>query len=546
MYEALYRKYRPRTFDEVVGQEHITETLKEQVRSDHLSHAYLFIGTRGTGKTTCARILAKAANCEHPVNGNPCNCCPSCLGIDDGSILDVTELDAASNNGVDDVRLLRDEAIYSPANAKKRVYIIDEVHMLSRAAFNALLKILEEPPEHLLFILATTELNKVLPTILSRCQRHSFHRLDPDTIAGRLNYVAEQEHIRLSSDAALLLARLADGGMRDGLSLLDQCASGSVIDTETVLNAMGLSGSLAISETVGFIRSGNVSAALELFSRLWKNGKDPSSFLQELSAFFRDALLLMLAPKGSAQLLSGSYSDDMLSGSGLPGDKLLACLDILMKYRQSLKDSPDPRLTCELCLMELCGVKSLPTSAAMPAVPVSAPAPPAAPAPVTEPYAQPAAPAQPEKVEAAAASAIDPIEKMTDEPVPSVAEPPASPPAVISSTAADLTPVPAVSNNDWTSLLESARPNIPLPTYRLISDPCQISGRVADGILELEVMPGFLLNMLNRPSEADVISRAFGMPVRVREKGSAPDLQSDGKLKKLDELKKFPNVSFVD
>ena len=180
MYEALYRKYRPKTFDDVVGQPFITETLKTQVRTGRLSHAYLFIGTRGTGKTSCARILAKAVNCEHPVDGNPCNECDACRGIEDGSVLDVVELDAASNNGVDDVRMLRDEAIFSPTTVRKRVYIIDEVHMLSKPAFNALLKILEEPPQHLMFILATTELHKVLPTILSRCQRHSFRRLDGD------------------------------------------------------------------------------------------------------------------------------------------------------------------------------------------------------------------------------------------------------------------------------------------------------------------------------------------------------------------------------
>ena len=223
MYQALYRKYRPKTFDDVVGQEHITETLKKQVETGRLSHAYLFIGTRGTGKTTCAKILAKAVNCEHPVNGNPCNRCAACRGIDDGSILDVVELDAASNNGVDNVRALRDEAVFSPASVRKRVYIVDEVHMLSNSAFNALLKILEEPPEHLMFILATTELHKVPATILSRCQRHSFKRIPVDTITARLNFVAQQEHLNLQPDAAALLARMADGGMRDALTLLDQC-----------------------------------------------------------------------------------------------------------------------------------------------------------------------------------------------------------------------------------------------------------------------------------------------------------------------------------
>ena len=244
MYQALYRKYRPRSFDDVVGQQHITQTLKNQVSGDKLSHAYLFIGTRGTGKTTCAKILAKAVNCEHPVNGNPCNECPTCKGIDDGTIMDVVELDAASNNGVDNVRALRDEAIFTPAGAKKRVYIIDEVHMLSVPAFNALLKIMEEPPEHLMFILATTELKKVPATILSRCQRYSFRRIDAPIIAGRLSQVAQTEGLSLAPDAAALLGRLADGSMRDGLSLLDQVLGDGNITVDSVLSATGLAGNL--------------------------------------------------------------------------------------------------------------------------------------------------------------------------------------------------------------------------------------------------------------------------------------------------------------
>lgn len=210
MYQALYRKWRPRTFDDVVGQTHITDTLKRQVATGRLSHAYLFTGTRGTGKTTCAKILARAVNCEHPVDGNPCNACNSCRGIENGSILDVLELDAASNNGVDQVRALRDEAVYTPAAVRKRVYIVDEVHMLSTAAFNALLKILEEPPAHLMFILATTELHKVPATIKSRCQQFSFQRILPGDIAQRLLYVAEREGIALTSEGAALLSRLAD------------------------------------------------------------------------------------------------------------------------------------------------------------------------------------------------------------------------------------------------------------------------------------------------------------------------------------------------
>ncbi len=254
MYQALYRKWRPKTFSDVIGQSHITQTLRKQVAEGRTSHAYLFTGTRGTGKTTCAKILAKAVNCEHPMDGDPCCQCPSCVGIENGSFLDVLELDAASNNGVDQVRALRDEAIYAPANVKKRVYIVDEVHMLSTPAFNALLKILEEPPEHLMFILATTELHKVPATILSRCQRFSFKRITPQDIAARLLYVAGQEQIDLTADGAELLSRLADGALRDGLSLLDQCAAvGGTVDSRAVLEALGLAGNLQTAQLMEFI-----------------------------------------------------------------------------------------------------------------------------------------------------------------------------------------------------------------------------------------------------------------------------------------------------
>ena len=242
MYQALYRKYRPQTFDEVVGQLGVTQTLKTQLRTGRLSHAYLFTGSRGTGKTSCAKILAKAVNCLNPQDGNPCNTCAACRSIDAGSCMDVLEIDAASNNGVDNVRDLRDDAIYTPSEVQRRVYIIDEVHMLSISAFNALLKIIEEPPEHLIFILATTELHKVPATILSRCQRFSFRRISPEDVATRLQYVASQEHISLEPQAAMVLARMADGALRDGVSLLDQCASATPgpVTPEAVYQCLGL------------------------------------------------------------------------------------------------------------------------------------------------------------------------------------------------------------------------------------------------------------------------------------------------------------------
>ena len=303
MYQALYRKWRPKTFEDVVGQSHITDTLRRQVAEDRLSHAYLFTGTRGTGKTTCAKILAKAVNCRHPVNGDPCNQCDACLGIDNGSMLDVLELDAASNNGVDHVRALRDEAIYSPANVRYRVYIVDEVHMLSTAAFNALLKILEEPPAHLIFILATTELHKVPATILSRCQRFAFKRIQPRDIADRLLYVASQEGMSLTEDAAELLSRLSDGALRDALSLLDQCSGDGEINKERVLDVLGLAGNLQTAQMMEYILSRDTHSALLLLDKLYQGGKDVSALLGELSTLSRDLLIRATAPEGGAALL---------------------------------------------------------------------------------------------------------------------------------------------------------------------------------------------------------------------------------------------------
>ena len=356
MYQALYRKYRPKTFDDVVGQEHITETLKKQVETGRLSHAYLFIGTRGTGKTTCAKILAKAVNCEHPVNGNPCNQCAACRGIDDGSILDVVELDAASNNGVDNVRALRDEAVFSPASVRKRVYIVDEVHMLSNSAFNALLKILEEPPEHLMFILATTELHKVPATILSRCQRHSFKRIPVDTITARLNFVAQQEHLNLQPDAAALLARMADGGMRDALTLLDQCCGNECISTDAVISAIGLAGNLRTAQLLRSVAAGDTAGALEQFRELWQDGKDPSALLDELSMLQRDLLMQAVAPRGGRELLSGAYDPVTLDelSSAFSSAQLLANLQSIQHTLGAMASQPNPRIAAELCLIRLC------------------------------------------------------------------------------------------------------------------------------------------------------------------------------------------------
>ena len=357
MYQALYRKWRPKSFADVIGQTHITETLRRQVAEGRLSHAYLFTGTRGTGKTTCAKILAKAVNCEHPVDGDPCNQCPACLGIDNGSLLDVLELDAASNNGVDSVRALREDAIYAPAHVKYRVYIVDEVHMLSLSAFNALLKILEEPPAHLIFILATTELQKVPATILSRCQRFAFKRISPQDISQRLLYVARQEQIDLTADGADVLSRLADGALRDALSLLDQCsAAGGTIDEGKVLEVLGLAGNLQTAQIMRCVLNRDAQAALLQLGRLYSGGKDVGALLGELSTLARDLLIRKTAPEGGEALLSGGYQAAVMDelGALASPQRLIHISSLLQSAAAALPMSVNRRTDAELCLLRLC------------------------------------------------------------------------------------------------------------------------------------------------------------------------------------------------
>ena len=357
-YQALYRKYRPQTFDDVVGQQAVTQTLKMQLGKDQLSHAYLFTGSRGTGKTSCAKILAKAVNCLNLQDGNPCNCCESCRSIDSGSCMDVLEIDAASNNGVDNVRDLRDDAVYSPSQVKKRVYIIDEVHMLSISAFNALLKIIEEPPEHLLFILATTELHKVPATILSRCQRFAFRRISQEDIAARLQLVAYQENIDLDDSAARVLARMADGGMRDGLSLLDQCASATAgeLTAERVYQCLGIAGERKAAELMGFIARHETKSALELFNRLYADGKDLSALLDELACLCRDLLILQTAPDAGVSMLSGVAQDKeaMALSREISNGELVRMMNLLQQTMAGFVRSNSRRLDAELCLLNMC------------------------------------------------------------------------------------------------------------------------------------------------------------------------------------------------
>ena len=545
MYQALYRKWRPRTFDDVVGQEHITDTLRRQVDTGRLSHAYLFTGTRGTGKTTCAKILSRAVNCEHPVNGSPCNQCPSCLGIENGSILDVLELDAASNNGVDQVRALRDEAVYTPAAVKKRVYIVDEVHMLSTAAFNALLKILEEPPAHLMFILATTELHKVPATIKSRGQQFSFKRLLPTEISARLNYVCAQEGIALSTDAAALLARLADGGMRDALSLLDQCAGYSeIVDVPQVLDALGLAGNVETAKLMESVARGDTAAALETLSRLYAAGKELRSLLGELSSLTRDLLIRKTAPQGGAALLTGGYDDHTMRTLSelLPPARLLQMLTVLQTTAADLGRSANPRTDAELCLIRLCDERLDGSIAGLTArlerleqrmeygVPAAAPAPGAPPVRTETP-----APPQPGDAD---------LPPWDMDPPPARKEPPAAParpaPQPVSQAAAAPRPAPsapaapsAPGGNHaafWKSLSAGLMGKVPMGEYTFLSDPSMTAGDYVDGVLNLWVDSDFVKGMLEKPSVLDPVSREAarmaGRPVQVFVKVGRPPVKA--------------------
>ncbi len=357
MYRALYRKWRPQVFSDVSGQNHITETLRNEISTGRLSHAYLFTGSRGTGKTTCAKILAKAVNCLNPQDGSPCNECRICKGIDDGSILDVTEIDAASNNSVDNIRDLRDEVNFTPAAAKYRVYIIDEVHMLSTGAFNALLKTLEEPPEHVLFILATTEVHKLPATILSRCQRFDFRRIPPEDIAARLTEVAKNEELELSDDAALLIARISDGALRDALSILDQCAGyNEPITVNTVSNAAGLLGKDYLFEISDAILSQDSTEVLNIIDRLHSSSCDMERLMSELVNHFRNFMMAKTTknPEKFIVCTPDELQRYKENAQKLTYGTILHIMETLCHEASQLKYSSHQRARTETTLIRLC------------------------------------------------------------------------------------------------------------------------------------------------------------------------------------------------
>lgn len=501
MYQALYRKWRPKVFSEVVGQEHITDTLRRQVAEGHTAHAYLFTGTRGTGKTTCARILAKAVNCLSPVDGEPCGRCEACRAVDAGTTLDITELDAASNNGVDQVRALREEAVYTPAVLKKRVYIIDEVHMLSLSAFNALLKIIEEPPEHLLFILATTELHKVPATILSRCQRFAFRRIVPEDIVGRLNYIAYQESIELEPDAAAFLARLADGGLRDAVSLLDQCASAAqgAVTVDEACKVLGLAGARQTAALMEAVGRHDAAAALSIFNTQYAEGKDLGAMLDELCAVARDLLILRTAPQAGIQMISGICTPQELRTLQplLSPGELLRITAVLRDTAAGFNASANRRIDAELCLVRLCEPEASLDAESLNArlcrveerlargvVPVAA-------APQAEQAQQEtAAPEESEEPEAA--------------PEPQQSAPSEAPPGF------------------WPELVKRLKTTLPLPEQAMFStqDNAPVCGTLHGDLLELRMETEFVRNLINKPEVlqpvADAATALLGRSVRVR------------------------------
>lgn len=356
-YQALYRKWRPMTFDDVVGQEHITKTLKNELASGRLGHAYLFCGTRGTGKTSTAKIFSRAVNCENPQGGEPCNTCETCRGIIDGRIMDVYEMDAASNNGVDAVRSLREEVIYTPAGCKYKVYIIDEVHMLTIQAFNALLKTLEEPPEHALFILATTEPQKIPQTILSRCQRYDFKRIGSDQIARRLKKVAREEGIEATEDALELIAELGDGSMRDALSILDRCSAfGGELRRADVSEIVGIVDERALFEIGSAAFGGETSRAVAALDSLLNAGKNPLTFFEDFIDFLR-ALLLCKECENPGDILEKSpEAVEKLKETAEPitASRLIYGINILSEYHSRAKAMSSPKIAAEIGLIKLC------------------------------------------------------------------------------------------------------------------------------------------------------------------------------------------------
>ena len=479
MYQVLYRKYRPRVFADVYGQDHVTSTLKNEIKEGRISHAYLFTGSRGTGKTTCAKILAKAVNCPNAVDGEPCNACEICKGLDSGTIYDVVEIDAASNNGVDNIRDLREEVNYTPTRGKYRVYIIDEVHMLSTGAFNALLKTLEEPPAHVIFILATTEVHKLPATILSRCQRFDFKRIQPESMAVRLQQVAGLEGMELAPDAATLIARIADGALRDGLSILDQCAGRSKqITAQLVSEVAGLAGREALYRLSDAVLARDSSAAVEELAQLHENSYDMERLCVEMINHFRNFMMVKTVKKSRELIIctDDEYKHIEASAGQFTLAQILRGLDLFQSTLVKIKGGATPRIEMEMAFIRLCEPKLEADSDAInqrlsaleravqngvPAAPVktvqsSAPAARPAPAqPTVPPTSQPTPAAEAPAPEPVPATSAEPVSAPVPEPAPVQPEPPVP----LEPAAATPSPAPAADSEQklfmqWADLME--------------------------------------------------------------------------------------------
>ena len=514
MYQALYRKWRPNVFSDVYGQPHVTRTLRSQLENGRISHAYLFTGSRGTGKTTCAKILSKAVNCLNPVDGNPCNECEICRGIDNGSILDVIEIDAASNNGVDNIRDLREEANFTPANAKYRVYIIDEVHMLSIGAFNALLKTLEEPPSHVIFILATTEIHKLPSTILSRCQRFDFKRIAPEDITARLMYVAENENVNLTENAASLIARIADGGMRDALSLLDRCfAMGTDIDENTVSDAAGIAGTVHLFSFSEFVAKGDFTSSLRLVSKLHSESCDIDSLCTELTLHFRNLMVAKTVGDCEGLIVCSKDELDKIKerASQLKLSKILSCIEILEQTSKNIKNAAK-KIQLEAAVIKMCAPSassgdgiSVDLEARISAIeeklsaisdgaPVTAAPVKTASAPVT-PAPQPVKPAEPEKPkpEPVQIPAEKPEQKEEKPPIPE------APPA--SSSESD---IPDGSFEGWADVLEKLM-KYDIPLFGILANS---KASVKNGRLIIQSENPTLFDFICTDTHSKELSRA--------------------------------------
>ena len=481
MYRALYRKWRPQRFEDVVGQRAIVTALKNQITAGRVGHAYLFTGVRGTGKTTCAKIFAKAVNCLHPVNGDPCGECEICKGIDNGSLLDVVEMDAASNNGVDDIRDLRDETAYTPSACQYKVYIIDEVHMLSTAAFNALLKTLEEPPAHVIFILATTEIQKVPATILSRCQRYDFTRIGPEDIARRVEYIAGEEKLELTSDGAELIARLADGALRDALSILDTCAGVTAkIDADVVRRMAGVTDRSYLFHISDALEAQDAAAALAQLAQLRQQSVDVKRLTEELIAHYR-ALMLAALPGGQALLSGVSPEEEALylqKGPEMGQREAIRAIRTLGTALEHMTRGSDQRIELELALFSLSEPPQQMQAAAVQPAPARA-AQPEAPRPfaaAVQPFAAAVQPFASAPVQSAPA-ATAPQTPAAAEPVPAVQQtsPQPAAPEAPSAPAEELPPMPdepPVQQSDAALPWDEPAPQAP-PPEEPVSQPEQ-------------------------------------------------------------------------